>query len=324
MPSGRPRRGEPVHSHPHYSHHNHPQYHDTSRPHAYFHVEFGAAWPARHPRRPDYARDYRGQSEPPPNALLWKDLPALPSNYRLGEGLPWDLGAEPAADPDDLEILPFTRPTLVPIEPLEPLESVESAARRKEDPLRKRNLEDLSAAMMTIDNGFESQWWNRGHKVPTVEAVAVAEAMTTATVETPAPAPYTPSIFTAPAAPPTQPSLGWAIAEPASMPLLPTPPSLPLFPSLPPHRPALSPSTVSPETHTSLRTVSFPAVPRHDLHDRRDIVSPESESASVVAPWTDGSHNLGGHFSNYGDFSSHIPSRRRSSDELFLTTGYYA
>ena len=300
--SGRP-RGEPGHSHNCYNHHNHhnhnhPQ-HDTSRPQAYFHVEFGVAWPARHPRRPDYTRDDRRQSEPPPHAALWKDLPALPSNYRLGEGLPWDLGAEPAADPDDLEILPYTRPTLVPIEAVESFEVV--ASRRTEDPQRKRNLEDLSAAMMTVDNGFESQWWNCGHKVPTVEAMAAAVAEVAET-----PLPCTPSLFTAPAPPPTQPSLGWAIAEPAAV------ASVALRPA---HRPPFSPSTVSPESpeiHASLRTRSFPAVPQHDLHERRDMVSPESESASVVVPWSD------------GHFSSSIPRRRRSSDELFITTGYYA
>ncbi|CAK7222306.1 hypothetical protein SBRCBS47491_004820 [Sporothrix bragantina] len=116
---------------------------------------------------------------------IWKDLPELPSRYRLGEGLPWSQGLpEPAADPDDerlrprsqpssgdsssihqsLDYSPFrpftNRPTVVPIQ----VEDTEAQRQRDIDTQRKRNLEALSTAMMTVDNGFESQWWNQGQR----------------------------------------------------------------------------------------------------------------------------------------------------------------
>ncbi|CAK7201883.1 hypothetical protein SEUCBS139899_004598 [Sporothrix eucalyptigena] len=116
---------------------------------------------------------------------IWKDLPDLPTRYRLGEGLPWSQGLpEPAADPDDerlrprsqpeagdsssihqsLDYSPFrpfsNRPTVIPIQ----VEDTESQRQRDIDTQKKRDLEALSMAMMTIDNGFESQWWNQGKR----------------------------------------------------------------------------------------------------------------------------------------------------------------
>ncbi|KAK8117827.1 uncharacterized protein PG998_006108 [Apiospora kogelbergensis] len=39
-------------------------------------------------------------------------------------------------------------------------------ARGREDPAKAMELESLSAAMMTVDNGFESQWWYQGPREP--------------------------------------------------------------------------------------------------------------------------------------------------------------
>lgn len=42
---------------------------------------------------------------------------------------------------------------------------------RREDPSRRVELEALASAMMTVDNGFENQWWNQGERRH-LEAVA--------------------------------------------------------------------------------------------------------------------------------------------------------
>ncbi|KAI2777882.1 hypothetical protein F4815DRAFT_495018 [Daldinia loculata] len=87
----------------------------------------------------------------------WKALPAAPSQYRLGEeGLPWSAYAWPGDihDDGDGEELPFeNRPTTIPLD---------TERSRGEDPERVRELESLSTAMMTVDNGFEHQWWYQG------------------------------------------------------------------------------------------------------------------------------------------------------------------
>lgn len=130
-----------------------------------------------------------------PKSNLWKDLPEVPARFRLGEeGLPWDgtwtfpMGFEPFLEPD-----PHLRPesshtssrpssnhgqpgssfqhTAGPVstnihspvfQSLAP-----ASAPRGDDPARRRELEVLGSAMMTVDNGFETQWWNqeeRGEK----------------------------------------------------------------------------------------------------------------------------------------------------------------
>ncbi len=122
-------------------------------------------------------------------AGVWKDLPALPNQYRLGEGLPWSVGHdEPIADPDDERIRPRSqpeagtasalrqsyanKPTVVPIE----APDVEALRYRVIESHKKRNLEDLSAAMMTVDNGFESQWWYQGLRESTTASSSAVAA----------------------------------------------------------------------------------------------------------------------------------------------------
>lgn len=96
----------------------------------------------------------RGSGE---SSQALKALPAPPSQYRLGEdGLPWSAWAWPADAPEgsDNDDMPYANnPTTVPL-------STERF--RSEDPERVRELESLSTAMMTVDNGFESQWWYQG------------------------------------------------------------------------------------------------------------------------------------------------------------------
>jgi hypothetical protein len=99
----------------------------------------------------------------------WKPLPEPPSKFRLGEdGLPWSAWAwpvEPSEPPqgetDDYgEGAAFSsnRTTAVATSQERP---------RSQDPERVRELESLSAAMMTVDNGFENQWWYQGPRETT-------------------------------------------------------------------------------------------------------------------------------------------------------------
>lgn len=125
-----------------------------------------------------------------PKSDVWKDLPELPSRFRLGEDdLPWDgtwafpMGWEPFLEPDPYlqpssprssrppshqqvlarpesrnDELPST-PTVVKIE-----SPVDSPRLLQHDPSRRSDLEALGSAMMTVDNGFENQWWNQGER----------------------------------------------------------------------------------------------------------------------------------------------------------------
>ncbi|KAI0404057.1 hypothetical protein F4802DRAFT_262789 [Xylaria palmicola] len=112
-----------------------------------------------------FPRPVRTARQPP---HVWKDLPTNPARFRLGEdGLPWSASAWPfdadanadAEDEEDGEP-PFANlPTTLPLSP--------PNRRHSEDPQRARDLESLSTAMVTVDNGFENQWWNQGTREPT-------------------------------------------------------------------------------------------------------------------------------------------------------------
>ncbi|KAI2634549.1 hypothetical protein GGS21DRAFT_518323 [Xylaria nigripes] len=108
-----------------------------------------------------FSRPARISRNPP---SIWKDLPATPSKFRLGEdGLPWSTSTPPyyAVDNDTKENKSrFANiPTVLPIVPPSP-----ANRSHREDPLRVKELESLSMAMVTVDNGFENQWWNQGQR----------------------------------------------------------------------------------------------------------------------------------------------------------------
>lgn len=108
---------------------------------------------------------------------VWKDLPDTPIRYRLGEGLPWSSGLpEPDVDPDDerlrlntqsqtadrlsmngldnhLITRSFSNPTIIPIL----VEDSEAERQRDIDVQRKRKLENLSTAMMTVEYSLDSE-----------------------------------------------------------------------------------------------------------------------------------------------------------------------
>lgn len=115
---------------------------------------------------------------------IWSDVPTNPAHFRLGEdGLPWSVAAWPfdALDGDDnddddddddghedregnKEEPPFANlPTTLPLSP--PRRFCSEVV--SEDPQRVRELASLSTAMVTVDNGFENQWWNQGTRVST-------------------------------------------------------------------------------------------------------------------------------------------------------------
>lgn len=113
----------------------------------------------------------------------WKALPANPSQFRLGEGgLPWSAWSWPFEyqpdtqshdDEESLSVRPVpaigarqdtsafaTSPTMVSTFSPEP----KLSQLRDRETGRTGDLGALSAAMMTVDNGFENQWWNQGQR----------------------------------------------------------------------------------------------------------------------------------------------------------------
>ncbi|CAK7241341.1 MAG: hypothetical protein STHCBS139747_002802 [Sporothrix thermara] len=283
---------------------------------------------------------------------VWKDLPTLPTRYRLGEGLPWSQGLpEPAADPDDerlrprsqpesgdsssvhqpLDYTPFrpfsNRPTVIPIQ----VEDTEAQRQHDIEAQRKRNLEALSTAMMTVDNGFESQWWNQGPRdnIHTLSLTAPAlppsvwpsgmssSALPVSLVLPPSlqgdsdseeqrpstadPTSSTPQRTSSLPSSPTTPrrirvaSLGWAIAS--SPPVSTEPAGAAFFPS--------PMSTVAPSRNqrvgsTATRRASQHVVSAVSEYSESDLWSPDTWSRRLSR------------------------SRMSASDELFLPTGRYA
>lgn len=110
----------------------------------------------------------------------WKALPAEPSQFRLGEGgMPWSAWSWPLeyhhADNGDEAASARTMSTREEMRGAEFAQgatmvsvfSPESATARVPPPDetgRARELAALSMAMMTVDNGFENQWWNQGQR----------------------------------------------------------------------------------------------------------------------------------------------------------------
>ncbi|KAI1165285.1 hypothetical protein F5B18DRAFT_175369 [Nemania serpens] len=112
-----------------------------------------------------FPRPARAGRNPP---HVWKDLPTNPGRFRLGEdGLPWSAWAWPFNSDGDDDEPPFANlPTTLPLSP--------PSRPRSEDPQRVRELESLSTAMVTVDNGFENQWWNQGTREPTTQLSPIA------------------------------------------------------------------------------------------------------------------------------------------------------
>jgi len=117
-------------------------------------------------------QDGNGETWLPP-ADQWKALPTEPSKFRLGEGgMPWSAWSWPFEYHPDGSSLgeddassrstnagPSNYPLMVSEVP-----SGFPALTRLDESGKSRDLGALSAAMMTVDNGFENQWWNQGQR----------------------------------------------------------------------------------------------------------------------------------------------------------------
>ncbi|KAK1969538.1 hypothetical protein LY78DRAFT_700692 [Colletotrichum sublineola] len=120
----------------------------------------------------------------------WKALPEVPSRFRLGEEeLPWSASAWPRefGMPDDSEADDYSSELSMKFRDVS-LTNATPDSKDLDDTGRRRELEALSAAMMTVDNGFENQWWYQGERQQTSPLTgglptSMACATTTATVE---------------------------------------------------------------------------------------------------------------------------------------------
>ncbi|KAK3348110.1 hypothetical protein B0H65DRAFT_166136 [Neurospora tetraspora] len=141
----------------------------------------------------------RPELSPRPPSDVWKALPAAPNQFRLGEaGMPWsspmvfETGA--ASQNDDVSDLPSAhhRQQSIPdfhpddegsIYEASPVTGISvfspgpsnSQTRGDSDPGSVRDLEELSAAMVTVDNGFENQWWNQGQRRSMIPPAPIEE-----------------------------------------------------------------------------------------------------------------------------------------------------
>ncbi|CAP49286.1 uncharacterized protein PODANS_5_6120 [Podospora anserina S mat+] len=136
-----------------------------------------------------------------PRGQQTKALPPAPSQFRLGEGSdPWSTWSLPPGfdptislqdEPEDSAQRPqewvASNPTEVSTFSPEPAQATTHARDHVEsgsvmtspfspehfpdqpDTGRVRELEALSAAMMTVDNGFENQWWYQGRRAQVAE-----------------------------------------------------------------------------------------------------------------------------------------------------------
>ncbi|KAB5526267.1 hypothetical protein GE09DRAFT_466955 [Coniochaeta sp. 2T2.1] len=156
-----------------------------------------------------------GQSSRQPPEV-WKALPEVPTRYRLGEdSLPWGAwsvpyGYDPEAHPQDDEHPPrpatatastsgsnvasATSPTEVSVFSPGPSGP---GFRPDADPGRVQELGALGAALMTVDNGFENQWWHQGQREVVATGDVVGETI------------QSPQRF-------SRNSLGWAVASTSS------------------------------------------------------------------------------------------------------------
>ncbi|KAF9870422.1 hypothetical protein CkaCkLH20_12089 [Colletotrichum karsti] len=147
-----------------------------------------SALPRQRPRAPTAnAPDY------------WKALPEVPSRFRLGEDeLPWSVSSWPGeyGMPDETEVDDYSSELSMKFRNVAVTNVAPSSRtpREREDPERRYELEALSAAMMTVDNGFEDQWWYQGERQQTTPLAgelftSSAYASATATAEA---VPHTP------------------------------------------------------------------------------------------------------------------------------------
>lgn len=145
----------------------------------------------------------RGRSAPPPlnsspwdvtsdnsggEPQVWKALPATPNQFRLGEGdMPWDGWNFPMefndnnGDDDNNEggenrtrsREASLRATWGPEFPGEPSRYVQPVQVDDRARGKAKDIQSLASALMTVDNGFEDQWWYQGPRLVHLDGTTV-------------------------------------------------------------------------------------------------------------------------------------------------------
>ncbi|KAF5579012.1 hypothetical protein FPANT_9771 [Fusarium pseudoanthophilum] len=145
----------------------------------------------------------RGSSAPPPlnsspwdvtshnpggEPYVWKALPATPNQFRLGEGdMPWDgwnypMGFNDNNGDDDSNEggenrtrsrEASLRATWGPEFPGEPSRYVQPVQVDDRARGKAKDIQSLASALMTVDNGFEDQWWYQGPRLVHLDGTTV-------------------------------------------------------------------------------------------------------------------------------------------------------
>ncbi|KAL6400389.1 hypothetical protein AUP68_16092 [Ilyonectria robusta] len=110
-------------------------------------------------------RDQRPRPEPE----VWKALPATPNQFRLGEdGMPWSSWTFPMGfsedDVDDAAEQGYRSRSTPQGSGTSP-ESSRQPDPSDRDKSKVREMQSLAAALVTVDNGFEDQWWYQGPRL---------------------------------------------------------------------------------------------------------------------------------------------------------------
>ncbi|KAF7544246.1 hypothetical protein G7Z17_g10108 [Cylindrodendrum hubeiense] len=109
---------------------------------------------------------------PIPEPEIWKALPATPNQFRLGEdGMPWSSWTFPMGyaddDNDDNDEQGNRRRSTPQVSEISP-ESSRRSDPSDRDKSKVREMQSLAAALVTVDNGFEDQWWYQGPRLVNV------------------------------------------------------------------------------------------------------------------------------------------------------------
>ena len=112
-----------------------------------------------------------------PRPQVWKALPATPDQFRLGEdNLPWDSYNFPAGYVEDGEVTASDSGTTSRRQIEYPPESSRRRDVDDRDRGRTREMQSLATALLTVDNGFEDQWWYQGPRLVTIAGDLFAQA----------------------------------------------------------------------------------------------------------------------------------------------------
>ncbi|KAH6954998.1 hypothetical protein DER45DRAFT_541128 [Fusarium avenaceum] len=158
----------------------------------------------RSSRSTDRSSHERGKSAPPPlnsspwdvtpnntsevAPQIWKALPATPNQFRLGEGdMPWDAWNFPMGFNDNNEDGDYNertenrarsreaslRATWGPEHPGELPRSSLSVQMDDRARGKAKDIQSLASALMTVDNGFEDQWWYQGPRLVNIHGTVM-------------------------------------------------------------------------------------------------------------------------------------------------------